>query len=142
MFPLVLQQKPTQVKKFSFIFLVLLLGIITFVIGINLFGKFIYNKQSCHSYNIDNIELRTGVNIPAVELIECSCIDNKKLAIFKIDARKVDFDVYIIKNKLDLKDGLYIKTGNNKYSEYRVILDQEQAELHIELTYKNEIEYF
>ena len=116
-------------------FIIVLFG--TLYIGLNLFGKFIYNTQSCERYNIDNIELRTGVNIPEVTTTDCECKGNKKFSKFVIDTDKVDLDNYISRNDFTLIDDLYIKENDNKNSTYKVILNKKTAELTVDLTYKN-----
>jgi hypothetical protein len=105
--------------------------------GLHLFGKHIYNTQSCELYNIDNIELRTGVNIPAVTSTDCECKDNKKVSKFIIDIDKVDLDYYVSKNDFTLIDELYIKKNDTDNSTYKVVFNKKTAELTVNLTYKN-----
>lgn len=114
-----------------FVFLGMLYG------GVHLFGWHIYNTQSCQRFNIDNIELRTGVNIPAVTSTDCECKDNKKVSKFIIDTQKVDLDDYISRNNFTLVDDLYIKENDTKNSTYKVIFNKKTAELIVDLTYKN-----
>ena len=104
--------------------------------GFHAFGKFIYNTQSCKLFNIDNIELRTGVNIPEVTATDCKCKDNKKVSKFIIDTDKVDLDDYIINNDFTFIDDLYIKENDNTNSTYKVIFDKKTSELTVNLTYK------
>ncbi|MEH6535788.1 MAG: hypothetical protein V7719_05300 [Psychroserpens sp.] len=105
--------------------------------GLHLFGWHIYNTQSCQRFNIDNIELRTGVNIPEVTTTDCECKDNKKISKFVIDTDKVDVDDYISKNDFTLVDDLYIKENDNKNSTYKVVFNKKTAELIVNLTYKH-----
>jgi hypothetical protein len=105
--------------------------------GLHLFGWHIFNTQSCERFNIDNIELRTGINIPEVKTTDCECINNKKISKFVIDTTKVDLDVYVSRNDFTLIDDLYIKKNDNKNSTYKVIFNKETAELIVNLTYKN-----
>jgi len=115
-----------------------ILGIILMLYGgLHLFGRMIYNTQSCELYNIDNIELRTGVNIPKVTATECECKNNKKVSKFSIDMDTIDLDDYVISNELTLVDGLYIKENDNENSTYRVVFDKITGELTIDLTYKD-----
>ena len=113
------------------VFIVMLFG------GLNLFGRYIYNTQSCERFNIDNIELRTGINIPAITNSDCECKDNKKLSKFIIDTDKVDLDDYISKNDFTLIDDLYIKENDNKNSTYKVVFNKKTDEIIVDLTYKN-----
>ncbi|MEM5564553.1 hypothetical protein WNY78_05540 [Psychroserpens sp. AS72] len=121
--------------------LIYILSFVTFIsliyVGLNLFGKFIYNTQSCEQFNIDNIELRTGVNIPEVTTTDCKCEDNKKVSKFIIDTDNVDLDDYVTKNEFTRVDDLYIKENDNKNSTYKVVLDKKTAELTVNLIYKD-----
>ena len=83
--------------------------IITVGIGVLGFGgcagcvKLIGNSNSCEWFNIDNIELRAHIDIPAIESKDCSCIldkeDDSKTNYFKIRTDAVDMDIYIKINR-------------------------------------------
>jgi len=124
-------------KKFILIFSLVIVCFGVLYGGLHLFGWYIFNTQSCHSFNIDNIELRTGVNIPEVTSTDCECKDHKKISKFIIDTNKVDLNNYIENNDLIFTNGLYIKENNNKNSNYKVVFNKETAELTINLIYKN-----
>ena len=80
------------------------------IVGIGILGfggcagcvKLIGNSNSCERYNIDNIELRVHIDIPAIESGNCSCIldkeDDSKTNYFKIRTDAVDMDRYIERN--------------------------------------------
>ncbi|MFT5848879.1 hypothetical protein [Psychroserpens sp.] len=102
------------------------------------FGRLIYNTQSCERFNIDNIALRTGVNILEVVSIDCECKDNIKVSKFIINTDKVDLENYITKNDFILVENLYTKENDNKNSTYTVVLDKETAELTLNLRYKHD----
>jgi len=124
--------------KKAVIIITVVLGIIIMLYGgLHLFGRMIYNTQSCERYNIDNIELRTGVNIPEVTATECECKDNKKLSKFSIDTNSIDLDDYVLRNDFKLVNGLYIKENDNNNSTYTVVFDKTAGELTVDLTYKN-----
>ncbi|MCK8479528.1 hypothetical protein [Psychroserpens algicola] len=122
----------------------LLIGLAAFVFliamlygGIHLFGKIIYESQSCELYNIDNIELRTGINVPQISSTDCECKDNRKVSKFVIDTNTVDVNDYISRNDFTLVDDLYIKENDTKNSTYKVVFNKKTAELIVDLTYKN-----
>ena len=119
------------VLSVSAIFLIAIYG------GLHFFGNLIYNTQSCDRFNIDNIELRTGVNIPEIVTSDCECKDNKKISKFIIDSVKVDLDDYISKNEFTRIGNLYVKENDNSNSTYKVTFEKQTAELIINLTYKN-----
>ncbi|WP_460219671.1 hypothetical protein [Psychroserpens sp. MEBiC05023] len=114
-----------------FVFFGLLYG------GIHLFGWHIFNSQSCSSFNIDNIELRTGVDIPKVISTDCECKNNTKISKFIVDIATIDLERYVTRNNFSLIDNLYIKENDNKHSTYKVIFNQKTGELTVNLTYKN-----
>jgi len=124
-------------KKVIIVILLVMVFIGMFYGGLYLFGWYAYNTQSCERFNIDNIELRTGVNIPEVTAIECECTGNKKFSKFVIDTEKVNLDNYILKNDFTLIDDLYIKENDNENSTYKVVFNKQAAELIVDLTYKN-----
>ncbi|CAM3609707.1 hypothetical protein FLGE108171_05805 [Flavobacterium gelidilacus] len=105
-------------KKIIFILsgMALFLTLVSF--GFYAVSKMIYNSCSCEQFNIDNIELRTRINIPNVKNVECTYNERKKTkkATFLIDTEKIDLDYYIKKNKLVKSDygELYVKSNNIK----------------------------
>ena len=65
-------------------------------------AKLIGNSNSCAMFNIDNIELRAHIDIPAIESERCICIldreDESKTNYFKIRTDAVDMDRYVERN--------------------------------------------
>lgn len=124
-------------KHFLIILSVLAIFLIAIYGGLYFFGNLIYNTQSCDRFNIDNIELRTGVNIPEIVTSNCECKDNNKISKFIIDSVKVDLDDYISKNEFTRIGNLYVKENDNSNSTYKVTFEKQTAELIINLTYKS-----
>jgi hypothetical protein len=124
-------------KHFLIILSVLAIFLIAIYGGLHFFGNLIYNTQSCDRFNIDNIELRTGVNIPEIVTSDCECKDNNKISKFIIDSVKVDLDDYISKNEFTRIGNLYVKENDNSNSTYKVTFEKQTAELIINLTYKS-----
>lgn len=64
--------------------------------------RLIGNSNSCELFNIDNIELRAHIDIPALDAGRCSCImdktDDSKTNYFKIRIGVVDMDRYVARN--------------------------------------------
>lgn len=104
--------------------------------AIHLFGWYIFNTQSCLRFNIDNIELRTGVNIPAVITTECKCQNNTKVSKFIIDSSQTDIESYALKNNFTLIDQLYVKENDTNHTTFKVVLDKDTAALVVDITYK------
>nr|WP_321223043.1 hypothetical protein [uncultured Psychroserpens sp.] len=124
-------------KKVFLVVTVLFTIFAAFYGAIHLFGRYIYNTQSCELFNIDNIELRTGVNIPEITSSDCDCHNNHKEAKFIINKQEVDLENYVSKNNFRLVHDLYVKENDNENSTYRVTLNKQTAELIINLTYKS-----
>ena len=123
-------------KKIGIVLTISIGIIVILYFGLHLFSRMIYNTQSCERFNIDNIELRTGVNIPEIKSYDCECTNNKKFSKFIIDTDKVDLDDYVTRNNFTLKNDLYIKEDDNKDGTYKVAFDKTTDELTVNLTYK------
>lgn len=123
-------------KKLLIVILISVLIIMTLYGLLHLYGRQIYNTKSCELYNIDNIELRTGVDIPEVISTDCKCENNTKVSKFILDTAQVDLDRYISRNDFKRIDSLYVKENDTKTSKYRVVFNKTTAELIVNLTYK------
>jgi hypothetical protein len=86
--------------------LLMALAILTGVV-LCLFGgwlalaRHIGSQRSCEYFNIDNIELHTEVDIPAIKESDCNYDSGRtvKQAWFRIDKQSVNLDRYILRNK-------------------------------------------
>lgn len=128
-------------KKILLIFSAIVLFFTLVGFGFNGFGKMIYNSCDCERFNIDNIELRTGINIPSIKSEECFYDENTKTkkSSFIIDKQKVDIEDYIQKNNLVSfnSNELYSKIYDAKKQSYKVFLDKKTGKLNIEIVYKD-----
>lgn len=126
-------------------------------LGLQAFGKKLYDSRSCDWGNIDNIELHTRTNIPDVTDSECRYDDvtHAKKVVFTLNKRTVDMAHYIAEGKFtkadskealpladiaafekntaafDNVDSLYFK----KSDYYSMILDSESGKLWVYLKY-------
>lgn len=105
------------------------------------FSKMIYNSCDCERFNIDNIELRTGINIPSISNVDCTYdeITKTKKAIFIIDTNKVNLEDYIQKNNLVPTDSdeLFVKSNDLKSHSYKGVLNIKTGKLDVEIIYKD-----
>lgn len=128
-------------KKILLILSAILLFFTLVGFGIYGFSKVIYNSCDCDRFNIDNIELRTGINIPVVKNIECNYDETTKTkkSTFIIDTETVNIEDYIQKNKLEKADddNLYIKSNDIKSHSYNVILNKVTGKLEAEINFKD-----
>ncbi len=88
----------------------IIIWVMAAIIGIVIIGyggcvgcvHYIRTSNSCLQYNIDNIELRAHIDIPAIDSETCSCkldkIENTKTNYFKIRTGTVDMNRYVERN--------------------------------------------
>ena len=88
------------IKKVFIVIGIFLVILIVGYAGINLFGWSIYNSNSCERFNIDNIELRTGTNIPFISECDCNLGNNTKYVVFQFSPG-VNVNEYIVRNKFE-----------------------------------------
>lgn len=67
-----------------------------------------YHSCGCGNFNIDNIELRTGIDIPAVTEVSCFeyGLEDIKIADFTLNTEKVNLDYYIKGNDLEFMSSI------------------------------------
>ncbi len=123
-------------KKAFIIFTVLAVLVISTLFGLQSFIKHIYNRTDCVRYNIDNIELRTGINIPAVLDVDCNSNDSIKTSVFVLDTTQVNVEEYITKNELVLQNDRYVKSNDNENTKWSAELDMATKALTVVLEYK------
>ena len=126
----------------------------------------IRESNSCKQFNIDNIEVRTGIDIPSIHRTpDCfSCILDKemntKINYFKIRTDEIDMDKYLERNsflpvnKVDLNLSVFEKltkipeitsdnirnyhynAGKGKQTDWLAIVDKNSGNLWIYMKYK------
>jgi len=116
---------------------IMVVAILTIMGGVKLLVNHIYHRQGCERFNIDNIELRTGINIPAVSDFDCNCEANRKTSKFVINTQEVELDLYIDDNQFELVNDQYLKQGDNENTKWKATLDKATAELIVDIEYRN-----
>ena len=126
-------------NKFLFISLSVIVLVGGFMLSFKLLVKHIYNRRDCERFNIDNIELRTGIDIPKIKTVDCTCDENQgiKSSTFQIDKEFVNIDEYIEKNNFKEEDGLFINSGDNDNTEWKATLIDDSGELVVFIKYKS-----
>jgi hypothetical protein len=109
---------------------------LTSIGGLYLLGYHIYNNVSCNTFNIDNIELRTGLNIPEVTQTDCVCDENSKLSQFTIDSEQVNLHDYIAQNNFVRQNDHYTASGSNPDTRWNANLDTANYQLSVMIEYK------
>ena len=98
-----------------------------------------YNSTGCEQFNIDNIEVRTGIDIPPVtDNINCNSDGHIKMASFVIK-EEVDIRDYIQKNDFIKSENSYENKGENETSKWNATLNLEARKLSVQLIYKEAI---
>ena len=119
------------------IIIVLSIAIIVFIAYLSLFllGKHIYNRSDCERFNIDNIEMRTHVNIPSVVLQDCNCQGNIKISNFKLTS-DIDLEDYVKKNRFSKENGIYVNKGEQEDTQWNISLNPKTLEMNVWIEYK------
>ncbi len=117
---------------------VLFVGFILAGMGlIKLLLNHIYDRQDCERFNIDNIECRTGINIPEVLDAECDCEDNVKTSCFVIDTKHTDLEKYIVRHGFQKVDKQFAEAkGSDENTEWSATLDYTSGDLYFLINYK------
>lgn len=100
--------------------------------------KHIYTRTDCERFNIDNIELRANIDIPAIEGsdLECESDGTTKNSFFKLDKNALILDDYIQENKFVKEGALYVNQGEREDTKWRAELDPETYQLSVTIVYK------
>ncbi|MCG6189093.1 hypothetical protein [Maribellus maritimus] len=134
------QKLPSQKFKTIIRTVKIFLGIVFFLAltftGFNLLAKSIYDRKDCKRFNIDNIELRTHTDIPAVLKSECNCNGNIKVSKFVIDSSRVNISDYTVNNNFEKSGDLFIKKGERNDTKWNASLNPHTNELLITIEYK------
>jgi DNA-binding transcriptional MerR regulator len=111
--------------------------IFLFWLAANLLGKHIYSRTDCRRFNIDNIELRTGIDIPQIKEAKTKCKSDSKVktASFILNLTPTELDSYLIKNQFTKESDLYINKGQRKDTQWEAILNPENMELKVKIEY-------
>ena len=125
-------------KRTAKIFLGLIFILVLSFAGLNLWAKSIYNRKDCKRFNIDNIELRTHTDIPAIVKSECNCSGNIKVSKFIIENTRVEIPDYIKKNNFEKSGDLFIKAGERNDTKWNACLNPQTNEFLITIEYKNQ----
>ncbi len=113
------------------LFLILLLG------GCRALIYTIANSNTCERFNIDNIEVRTGIDIPSVMNVDCMYENGLKNVTFTLDTSKVKIEEYLNRNKFIWQDSMYINNGERERTKWHAEYRKELAALKMKIVYKD-----
>ena len=124
-------------KKLGIILGSIALLILLFMAGCRALIYTIGNSNTCEQFNIDNIELRTGIDIPATTNVDCIYNDGIKDVVFTLDTNEVVIPEYLSRNKFEQSGGKFVNNGEKKRTKWEATYDKKRAELTMHLVYKD-----
>lgn len=121
-----------------------LLIIITVVIAVPLLlmqgcrslVKNIYNSMNCNQFNIDHIELRTGINVPQITRNYCELTDTSRRVSFQLLKTGKEKAAYAEKYFTWSEKNFFISAGRDEFTRWFASLDTVTSELIFELYYQ------
>ncbi len=124
-------------KKILIVLGALALIMLLFMGGTRLLIRHIYNRTDCGMFNIDNIELRTGVDIPDIKESNCKSDGKIKRCEFTLDMNKISLGHYVERNGFSQEDSVFVKRGEREDTRFEVKLNPLSAKLFVEIVYKD-----
>lgn len=98
--------------------------------------KNIYNSMDCNQFNIDHIELRTGIDVPQIKSNYCELTDTSRTVSFQLLKTGEDKKAYAQKYFRWTKGSLFVQEGSNSDTRWSARLDTVTSELVFKLHYK------
>ena len=105
------------------------------VVSFNLLTGHIYDRKDCERFNIDNLECRTGVNVPAVIDGDCECDGKVKESSFTLDIEDSRVESYLSKNGFKKVSDYYQSKGVNEDTKWNVIFTPNNKKLSFVVEY-------
>ena len=104
--------------------------------GCQSFARTMYNSMDCNQFNIDHIELRTGIDVPQIKRNYCELTDTSRTVSFQILKTGEDKRVYAEKYFRWSKESVFVQEGSNSDTRWSAQLDTVTSELVFKLHYK------
>ena len=123
-------------KTFIYFLGAIIVLAVLFMGGCRMMSKHIFNQQDCKRFVIDNIELRTGIDIPPVLNSTCACSEGTKDVEFTLNLKSGKMANYIERNKFNLQGKKFITTAEYEHTKWLAILDTTSQQLNIHIDYK------
>jgi len=105
-----------------------------FMKGCQSLTRNIYWSMDCDQFNIDHIEVRTGIDIPKVTTIKCFLNENQRITDFNVELNEEALSAYA-KKHFTLQGSLYFASGDREHHHWFATLDTANRILHFELQY-------
>lgn len=104
--------------------------------GCQSFARTIYNSMDCNQFNIDHIELRTGIDVPQIKRNYCELTDTSRTVSFQLLKTGIDKKAYAEKYFQWSEGSLFVREGSNSDTRWSARLDTVTSELVFKLHYK------
>jgi len=119
------------------IVLSIVLFFVLVVVSFKLLSGHIYDRKDCKRFNIDNLEVRTGVDVPKVVNgnSNCECDGNVKESSFTLDIEDNNVMSYLTRNSFKKVSDYYQNKGINEDTKWEVIFNPENKKLSFVVEY-------
>jgi hypothetical protein len=105
-----------------------------FMTGCRALVKNIYQSMDCDQFNIDHIELRTGINIPSVQRNYCELIDSVRSVSFQVLLNTEELEIYSAKY-FEWNTPVFTAEGERSDTRWEASLDTSSRALNFNLYY-------
>ena len=123
-------------RKVMFIIAITILIPLLLVEGCQSITQTIYDSMDCNQFNIDHIELRTGIDVPQIKRNYCELTDTSRTVSFQLLKTGKDKKAYAEKYFKWSNGSDYTQEGSNSDTRWTARLDTVTSELVFKLHYK------
>lgn len=98
----------------------------------------IYHHMDCNQFNIDHIEVRTGIDVPKTvsSLCNLNADQTRRDADFVLDTTVVDINQWLIKNKFTKYGIQYERSGKKADHNWQATFRMDKNQLLVQIVYK------
>ena len=119
--------------------LLILLGFVVglpllFMAGCKTLTSTIYQSMDCDQFNIDHIELRTGIDVPKIKRKYCQLYDSTRTVEFEVLLNAEELDAYSAKY-FNWDSTLFVAKGQRSDTRWQARLDTSSRALIFHLYY-------
>lgn len=99
---------------------------------------FIYHHMDCNEFNIDHIEVRTGIDVPKTVSSICHLSEDqtKRKVDFVLDTTVVDIDRWLKMNKFAKSGKQYVKLASLEDHDWQATFERDKHQLSVQIVYK------
>ncbi len=96
--------------------------------------------MDCNGFNIDHIEVRTGIDVPKTVSSFCklNADQTRRDADFVLDTTIVNINQWLAKNKFTKSGSQYERSGDKADHEWRATFKMDKNQLSVQIIYKSD----